>query len=74
VQLVKLSSAMASMKAEQEDKRAQLQAAEAVIAHLQQRREEVESLHAELAYLAERIALMQGLLEVGRSMHHQRHI
>ncbi len=66
-----LGSAMASMKAEQEEERAQLQAA---IAHLQQSSKEDDSLRAELAYLAERIALMQGLREVGQSMHHQRHI
>ena len=75
VQLEKLGSAMESMRAEQEEERAQLKAAEAAARQLlQQSREEVESLRAKEAYLTEDMGTMQGSLEVGKSMHHQRHI
>ena len=59
-----MGSAMARLQAEQEEERAQLQAAEGATSQLQQSCEEMDALRSRQADLAERITLMQTLLEV----------
>ena len=64
LELGQMGSAMARLQTEHREERAQLQAAEAAAADLQESCEEMESLRARQADLAERITLMQTLLEV----------
>ncbi len=59
-----MSSAMARLQAEHEEERAQLQTAEDATSKLQESCEEMEGLRTRQADLAERITLMQTLLEV----------
>lgn len=59
-----MGSAMARLQAEHQEEHAQLQTAEAAASELQQSCEEMDSLRSRQADLAERITLMQTLLEV----------
>ena len=59
-----MSSAMARLQAEHEEERAQLQTADYAAMKLQESCEEMESLRTRQTDLAERITLMQTLLEV----------
>lgn len=59
-----MSSAMARLQAEHEEERAQLETAEDAASKLQESCEEMDSLRTRQADLAERITLMQTLLEV----------
>ena len=62
-ELGQMSSAMARLQAEHVEERAQLQTAEDAASKLQESCEETESLRTRQADLAERITLMQTLLE-----------
>ena len=73
-ELGQMGSAMVRLQAEHEEERAQLQVAEGAASQLQQSCEEMESLRTRQADLAERITLMQTLLEVTPSARSQMNV